>query len=154
MRYFYEKFEEIVLIILLVAMVLVMGLQIICRYLLLTSIVWSEEAVRYMFVASTFMGLSYSIKTKSLLSVSLFVNKLPKKYNLLIEKIINYFTIIVCGILSFFALGLVLEYFRSFQKSPALNMPLWILYFMVFVGLFLSFIRSVENFLKLRSSND
>lgn len=154
MRYIYDKFEEIVLVVLLILMSIIMGLQIIFRHILGSSIVWSEELVRYMFICSTFIGVSYSIKKKSMLSVLLFVNKLPNKYNSRIERLINYLNIIVCGTFSVFSLNLVIEYVRSSQRSPALNMPLWILYLSVFVGMFFSVIRSIENLFEVGRLND
>ena len=57
-----EYLEEIILVILLICMTLILGLQIVSRYVFRNSLSWSEELVRYMFVWSTFIGVPYCIK--------------------------------------------------------------------------------------------
>ena len=43
-----ENLEEFILVIFLIAMTLIMGIQIFCRYVLGMSLSWSEELTRYL----------------------------------------------------------------------------------------------------------
>ena len=52
-----EYLEEIILVILLVCMTLILGLQVVSRYVFQNSLSWSEELVRYMLVWSAFIGV-------------------------------------------------------------------------------------------------
>ena len=45
-----ENLEEFILVIFLIAMTLIMGIQIFCRYVLGMSLSWSEELTRYLFI--------------------------------------------------------------------------------------------------------
>ena len=44
-----ENLEEFLLVIGLIAMTLIMGVQVFCRYVLGMSLSWSEELTRYIF---------------------------------------------------------------------------------------------------------
>ncbi|MEE3472695.1 MAG: TRAP transporter small permease subunit, partial [Butyrivibrio hungatei] len=54
LMYLEENLEEILMVIALLAMVLIMGLQVISRYVLHISLSWSEEITRYLFIWSAF----------------------------------------------------------------------------------------------------
>ena len=43
-----ENLEEFILVIFLIAMTLIMGIQVFCRYVLGMSLSWSEELTRYL----------------------------------------------------------------------------------------------------------
>ena len=58
-----EYLEEIILVVLLICMTLILGLQIVSRYVFRNSLSWSEELVRYMFVWSTFIGVDRDRKS-------------------------------------------------------------------------------------------
>ena len=45
-----ENLEEFLLVIGLIAMTLIMGVQVFCRYVLGMSLSWSEELTRYIFI--------------------------------------------------------------------------------------------------------
>ena len=50
-----ENLEEFLLVFFLIAMTLIMGIQIFCRYVLGQSLSWSEEITRYLFIWSGFL---------------------------------------------------------------------------------------------------
>lgn len=50
-----ENLEEFLLVFFLIAMTLIMGIQVFCRYVLGQSLSWSEEITRYLFI----LGLAF-----------------------------------------------------------------------------------------------
>lgn len=48
-----RNLEEILLFVMLCAMVLIMGIQITARYVFSSSLSWSEEITRYLFICRT-----------------------------------------------------------------------------------------------------
>ena len=54
----FDKFEEVVLVSSLVANVLIVFIQIIMRYFFNTSLAWSEELSRYIFIWQVWLGSS------------------------------------------------------------------------------------------------
>ena len=58
-----ENLEEFLLVIGLIAMTLIMGIQVFCRYVLGMSLSWSEELTRYIFhLVRFFSSVSYCSK--------------------------------------------------------------------------------------------
>lgn len=57
-----ENLEEFLLVIGLIAMTLIMGIQVFCRYVLGMSLSWSEELTRYIFIWCGFLSVSYCSK--------------------------------------------------------------------------------------------
>lgn len=58
-------------------MVLTMFAQVVARYVLGTSIVWSEALSRYAILWMTFAGLGYGVRKRSHLEMTLFYNMCP-----------------------------------------------------------------------------
>ena len=54
-----ENLEEFLLVVFLIAMTLIMGIQVLSRYVLGQSLSWSEEITRYLFIWSVFLSVSY-----------------------------------------------------------------------------------------------
>ena len=57
-----ENLEEFLLVLFLILMTLIMGVQVLSRYILGASLSWSEELTRYLFVWSGFLSVSYCSK--------------------------------------------------------------------------------------------
>ncbi|MED9946933.1 MAG: TRAP transporter small permease subunit, partial [Peptacetobacter hiranonis] len=74
-----DRFEEVLLVLLLISMTLVLGVQIIARYVFQNSLTWSEELVRYLFIWSAFLGVPYCINKGASLKVVQFIDYLPAK---------------------------------------------------------------------------
>lgn len=144
-----DYLEETILIILLVIMTVVMGIQIVSRYVFQNSLTWSEELVRYMFVWSAFLGIPFCIKHGLSIKVDQFRNLFPiplQKALLYIDKIIIFALFLVMFIYSCLV---VKATYLSGQTSPAMQIPMWIVQVSVCVSSLLSMVRSIQNFLNL-----
>ena len=144
-----DYLEETILIILLIIMTVVMGIQIVSRYVFQNSLTWSEELVRYIFVWSAFLGVPFCIKHGLSIKVDQFRNLFPiplQKALMYIDKIIIFLLFLVLFIYSF---KVVRATYLSGQTSPAMQLPMWIVQISVTVSSLLSMIRSIQNLLNL-----
>lgn len=140
-----EKFEEVILVVLLILMTVILGVQIIARYVFGNSLSWSEELVRYLFIWSAFLGVPYCIKKEASLKVEQFFNMFPKAVRekiLMFDKVIMILLFIV---LTIFAFTVVKTSFINGQKSPALRLPMWTVQSSVMVGSLLSLVRLAQK---------
>ena len=72
-----DYLEEALLLIMLGIMVVVMGIQITARYVFASSLSWSEEITRFLFICSGFLSASYCIKKSLSVKIDQLVNMLP-----------------------------------------------------------------------------
>lgn len=78
-----KKIEATTACIMLVTIVLVGTLQIIFRFLLNSSLVWSEELMRYLFVWLSFITASIAVRERKHISVDFVTTFMPARVNLI-----------------------------------------------------------------------
>lgn len=144
-RFLDDKLEEIILVTLLALMVLVMGIQIVCRYIFNYSLTWSEELTRYMFIWSAFISISYCIKRWISIKVDQVIKLLPKKWYVIAQLFLNAFLFILFFYLSVHGYKFLRQSIASGQKSPALGLPMPYVQCAPFVGFSLATIRSFQQ---------
>ena len=111
-----ENLEEFLLVIGLIAMTLIMGGQVFCRYVLGMSLSWSEELTRYIFIWCGFLSVSYCSKKCLSIKIEQFVAIFPRRGKA-VFKIVNHT----------FELIFLLKYMR--KKSP--QFVLFIFFFLI-----------------------
>lgn len=140
-----ESLEETILVVLLLIMSLAMGAQIIARYIFNSPLSWSEELSRFLFVWSGFLSISYCFKKQISIKIDQIVSLLPKKVAA-IFKIIEKVTMLA---FYFYMVPFAWTYFNnavvSGQLSPAMQIPMYIIYIAPLVGFILSIIRLLQG---------
>jgi TRAP-type C4-dicarboxylate transport system permease small subunit len=145
LRWLDQHFEEYVLSGLLVVIAVVMMLQVIMRYVFNASLSWAEEASRYAFVWSALISIGYTIKENSILKVDSLVESLPAGLKHLLVTSINVSVTLFFGYLFINSIPAILRVIRTGQTSPALKIPLGLIYFAAIAGFFLATVRSVQK---------
>ncbi len=140
-----ENFEEYILMTLLVMIASIMMLQIVMRYVFNTSLSWPEELTRYCFVWSTFIGISYSIKKGSMLRIDAILGFMPKKMQEIIDIITQLIVLAFFGFLLSNSFDVVQGIFASGQKSPAIGIPMYLIYSSTIVGFALAILRGFQT---------
>ena len=112
LHYFDEHLEEIFCLLVFVVMSLLTFVQVILRYVFNSSIVFSEELSRYLFVWLTFIGIAYGVKKQSHLSVDIVFNRLkgPAK------TAVKYLALILYIV---FAVLMVVHSYKYFSRVAA-----------------------------------
>lgn len=142
LRWTWDNFEEVLLCIIITVITLVSGLQVVCRYLFNNSLTWSEEVSRYLFVWTGFLTLSLSIKCRSIISIDAFrIVDAAGAFGQGLNMEVYLFCSVVFAMLSVNAWHMVTS--SAGQTSPALGLPLAIVYAGPLLGLTLSIFRSL-----------
>ncbi len=140
-----ESLEETILVVLLLLMSLAMGTQIVARYIFNSPLSWSEELSRFLFVWSGFLSISYCFKKQISIKIDQVVSFFPEKIAIIL-KLIEKITMLV---FYFYMVPFAWTYFNnaitSGQLSPAMQIPMYIIYIAPLVGFILSIIRLIQN---------
>jgi TRAP-type C4-dicarboxylate transport system permease small subunit len=140
-----ENFEKVILSLLLTVIASVMMLEVIMRYVFNSSVSWAEEASRYAFVWSALVSIGYSIKEQSILKVDTLIEALPTKVRNMFVNVSNLVVTLFFGYLFWVSIPAVSKVIRTGQKSPALGIPMGLIYFAAIVGFFLATLRSIQK---------
>lgn len=138
-----------IIVIVLSVMVVVGSMQVIWRYLLKTSLSWSEELMRFLYVWATMLGICCGIRRQSFAKIDNFLDYVSGRSELL-GKIFH----LLCFGLEIFVLFLLIYYGGIFmyrglkQTSPAMEIKMAYVYLAFPVGGFLGLLFTFEEFLE------
>jgi len=139
-------FEEAICVILLISMTIAMMLQIVMRYFFKAPMTWPEEFCRYCFIASAFISLGYCFRNNCMLRIDMFAKKMPKVIGTVLEFFSRIASVAFCLIMVKPAYQVAVNAAVIDQVSPAMKLPMWILYGMAPLGFALGVIRGIQDF--------
>ena len=152
-----DKAEEIILIVLLLIQVFLVFFYSFGRYTQLYWIPWGEEFSRYCMVWMAMIGMIVGAKSGAHFAVTAFDKIMPKW---LYRAFVILRIILVdaaCLFASYWGVKVVQNQMEIAQVSPALQMPIWIMYAAIPFGLFFTAVRYTQhniNNIKGQSSDE
>lgn len=147
-KWFDENFEECLLMILLILMTAVMFAQIIMRFVYRESMSWPEEFCRFSFVISGFLSIGYCIRKNKMLKVDILVGFFPDSVKKVFDLAGRIVTLIFFTYFSYYGYFAMMNSVRGGMKSPAMEVPMYVLYGSVFVGSVIGVIRQIQDLVK------
>lgn len=135
-------------------MLTLMFVQVIFRYFLKSPLPWSEELIRYCFIASTFLGGAIATMEREHIEINfitVFFEKHrsnPVKFDRMV-KVANVFRDLVAGaflsLVVYQSWYLVSDQLNYNMLSPAAQLPLWIVTGSMLLGLILMVVHCLLN---------
>lgn len=143
-----KYFEEALLFLMLCAMVVIMGIQVTARYVFSSSLSWSEEITRFMFICSGFISASFCIKRGVSVKIDQLVNLLPGN-GVHYMRLISYsIELVLFSYLIPFAWKYVRAGMASGQLSPACGIPMYLVQSCTVVSFVLCVIRLIQKWVE------
>lgn len=140
--------EEILLIVLSTVMLGVIGVQIFMRFILGSSLGWSEELARYCFVWLVFIGVSYGVKKQRHIKVDVVLLLLKEKGKVVLNMVSNVIFLLFAVSIAIYGFGISLQIFGWGQLSPSLGVPMGAVYLAAPVGMLLTAFRISQQVIK------
>lgn len=135
-----------VCIAMLAAMVIITGLQIICR-LFFTALSWSEELCRYLLIWSTFIGAGIVYKHGGHIAVTLLHGFLPPAAGKAVRTLIHVICGAFCAISVFY--GFRYMGMQGNQLSAAMRIPMKYMYMCIPIGFTIMEVHVVDAIIQL-----
>ena len=139
-----EHFEEAIMVVLLALISCVMMAQIIARNFF-NSMTWPEEFSRYCYIWTVFLSLGYTIKKGNMLKVGLVMDLLPQKLRRAIEIVANLIILSICVVFFRYSITYTGIIHKTGQISPAMHIPMWIMYLSTVLGFGMALIRTAQE---------
>jgi len=108
---------------LLVAIVLMIGVQVGTRYLLNQPIVWVEDVATFAFIWAVFLGAAAGLKELRHIRIETFLTRLPARARALMEALLYAVVFVCCAVIGWQALGVMETESRSLTISLPVNVP-------------------------------
>lgn len=128
----------------LALMSILIFLQILFRYVFKLPLHWTEELARYLFIWLIYLGAILCIQWNRHLRIDIAINLFPEKYRGNIRKLGNIIFLIFCTVLFFVSLKVLSNIISSHQVSPAVQLPMYLVYLSVPVCCIGMFFRLVQ----------
>ena len=142
-------FQKLVLNIITVALCMMMCViivQVFTRYVIFYSLPWSEELSRYLFVFIVLNGINIAVTQEKLIKIDAIQNSVKSLRGRLGLDIFHAaIGIIACVLIVIYCTDLFPV--GRVQKSPAMRIPMIIMYSVVFIGYILSIIALTFKFI-------
>jgi C4-dicarboxylate transporter DctQ subunit len=136
--------ENVVAAAALAAAALVAVAAVILRYLFGYIIFWSEEAVIYLILLSVFVGAVITLRHDEHVKVDLLPIMLKGRAKLTVQVLATVLLLVYLAALGGFGWLMLFEPAARNTVTPALKLPLWVIYLALPLGLTLMFLRALE----------
>jgi TRAP-type C4-dicarboxylate transport system permease small subunit len=120
---------------------------VVMRFLLKMPNMWGEEISRYLMVLGVYFGVACGCRTKSHLAVEGFVGKLPPKFRKIVQVFSKLVIIMAFAVFTYLIFNMLNTQFYMGQSSPAMRMPMCIIYTGLVVGFLFSFLMEIIVFI-------
>ena len=132
----------------LLAITVIVIMQVFFRYVLQNPLRWTEEAARYLLIWLVMLGSGVAMRNHSHLQVDILTASLPEGPSKVLETIVTILTFVFLGIVAVFGAQLTVNNMR--QLSPALKLPMGIVYAALPVGGALTLLECICAFISKR----
>jgi len=117
---------------------------VLTRYLFNYIIFWSDEAVIYLIICSTFIGAVITLRHNEHVGVNVLSAVVGPRGKRVLVALSALLVALYCGIFGFLGWLMVTEPAARNIVTPALNVPLWVVQISLPIGLTLMFFRALE----------
>lgn len=137
--------EKWLFVILMSLMTIVVTLQVIFRYVIHSSLPWSEELSRYCMVFVTFIGVSAGLRAGTHTCVDFLAQILPPKAKFWLIATGHILTFACTIAFAVAGIQMTVQMQPYGQMTAGLRIPTWVPYSIIPIGFAGGALRSIEN---------
>ena len=149
MRKIWDNLEEYLILLLLPLMTLVVLAATLARYTEWFSMFWGEELARYLMVYLGYLGIALAMKRRVHIGVAVLTDMIRGRAGRRVLLVFQTLVLLLfCGLISQFLFSIIQRQYSIGQVSPALEIPIWIPYAAVPLGMILLAARTCQVFVE------
>ncbi|MCI8650537.1 MAG: TRAP transporter small permease [Anaerotruncus sp.] len=140
-----NEFEVFLGTICTIAMVCILFVNVIGRYVLSHSLKWGEEVCLMLFILSIYFGACGAIRTRQHLRLEIVLGKLKPKARMIMEIVNNAIFAMFNGIILFGIMPLVMQLYRTKTAAAVTGIPKYLIYMWLPIMFVLMVVRLVQD---------
>ena len=125
MKFFLNRFEEIIGVACLAIMTTIAFVNVLTRYFFKYSMAFTEEITLYLFVWAVMMGTSIAFREGSNMAVTLFYERFRKGNRKLLMLFSSLLSMAFFIVLTYFGILEVMDEISMNAMTEAIEMPVW-----------------------------
>ncbi|MBQ0026299.1 MAG: TRAP transporter small permease [Lachnospiraceae bacterium] len=130
----------------------IMTVQIVTRYFFNNPLVWTEEVSRFLNIFAVMTSLSWAIRLRCEMKVTIVVDLLPKVLKTIIHEIMYFLGFVIVIYMFYSGIQVVEAAKLTGQIGAATELPYWIIYLSAPIGFGCAIIRYIQQyFFKIRN---
>ncbi|WP_101910084.1 TRAP transporter small permease [Marasmitruncus massiliensis] len=143
----------ILLLILMASAVTLLGIyQVLARYVFKWPIFWTEEVIRYVYIATVMLGINFAAKTEAYTAITLVSDSIARrsKTGYKVLKLIHHLVqLIFFALLMYWGARLAIHAGNQNQFSSAVKIPFVLVYLPIPIGGLMGVADAVEKIIML-----
>ena len=141
------KFEEFVLSFSVLVMAALLIVGVFMRTVMNSSLTFSEEVASALLVVVSFFGLGYCARKGRHITMSMVFDMVGNKYKKIFMIVISLGSCSATAYIAFLALRYVMSVQNLGRVTPALQIPMYLIYSVVPIGFLLAAIEYIKTFI-------
>jgi TRAP-type transport system small permease protein len=143
---FINKIVKVIASVMLAIMSVLIVLQVIFRYILESSLPWSEELSRYLMVYIVFFGAALSLRYRQMIAIEFIGEKLPAVARKYLNIVVLFICVVFFGVL--FKMGLDMTEQVKMQTAASTQISMSIPYAAIPIGAILLMLNAIACLLE------
>lgn len=142
-----RKTNDVSVVILFVAMTITVLVQVFFRYVVQSPLRWTEEAARYLMIWLVLLGSGVAMRNKAHLQVDVLTSALPERPKRFFNTIVSILILTFLIIMTFYGFKVSIK--TVLQTSPAMRLPMSLIYAAFPVGGILMIFETCVSFIEM-----
>jgi len=136
-----NRIEEFFISVTLLFVTLLLFINVFTRYCFGYSLKWAEELTRYLLIWVTFVGSSVCVSKQKHVGIDVLLTKCPIGMRWIIKLVIAIIGLLFSIVLTVYGWKITSSVILSKQLSPAMMLPMYLVYISIPIGGFLMVIK-------------
>lgn len=149
-----EWVEDALCVLALGSVALIVFGQVVSRYVFNYTPHWTEELSRYLIVWTIFIGTAIGVRKNIHIGVDALIRLAPPALRCAMQVLLNAVGVMVSVALIFLSVEFIRDTMEYEQLSPGMQIPMWIPYLAMPVGLGFAVVHFVHAIAKLLASSE
>ena len=161
LKWVFQNFDNFLGTLFAVAMVVLLAIQVLFRFVFNHPLTWTEELAVVFFIVSSYFGVSASIPRNQQIRINILTEFLPPKGQMILSLAANFFTVVFAAVISYGLLFVIEKQYTSRGVLAITRFPKYIIYavlpfcFLMFiVRIIVQSIQIFRGFKNARSGNE
>ena len=120
-----EHLEEVLMVLLLIAIAVLMMANVIARRVFQNSLTWSDELSRFLLIWCGFLSVSFCVKKRISIKIDQFQNSLPERWIPFIKMVRHTIVFLFCILMIPYSVTFLQQAIASQATSAAMRLPMY-----------------------------